>query len=84
MPHISIRHWPRTFTDAEREDLVTELTRTVTRAFGVDEGSVSIAVESVEPSRWTDEVHTPEIAGRAHLLWKEPHYSAPIPAEDPR
>ncbi|WP_030897450.1 tautomerase family protein [Streptomyces sp. NRRL F-5126] len=83
MPHVSIKHWPTTFTESQRDELVSELTRTVTRVFGVEEGSVSIAVEAVEPSRWMDEVHTPEIAGRAHLLWKQPHYSAPIPTQAP-
>ncbi|MCF3961016.1 tautomerase family protein [Streptomyces fuscigenes] len=81
MPHVSIKHWPATVTDAQRAELVEEMTRTVTRVFGVPEGSVSIAVEAVEPSRWTQEVHTPEIAGRAHLLWKKPNYAAPIPTE---
>ncbi|MEV7342674.1 hypothetical protein [Streptomyces sp. NPDC093544] len=81
MPHVSIKHWPRTFTSAERSDLVASLTETVTRVFACEPGSVSIAVEPVEPSRWLDLVHTPELEDRAHLLWKQPNYSKPLPTE---
>ncbi|MCP9956849.1 MULTISPECIES: tautomerase family protein [Streptomyces] len=81
MPHVSVKHWPRTFTDAEKARLVTELTETITGVFGCDPGSLSIAVEAVEPSRWTDEVHVPEIEGRTHLLWKRPNYTQPIPTD---
>lgn len=84
MPHISISHFPRTFTEVERAELVTTLTDTVTRLFGVEEGAVSIAVEPVEPSQWTRRVHAPEIEAKAHLLWKQPHYSQPLPAEGTR
>ncbi|KOG43110.1 tautomerase family protein [Streptomyces resistomycificus] len=84
MPHVSIRHWPRTFTDAEKSDLVAELTETITRGFGCEPGAVSIAVEAVEPSRWTDRVQVPELEERAHLLWKQPNYSQPIPSEGTR
>ncbi|WP_236243089.1 hypothetical protein [Streptomyces sp. CC228A] len=83
MPHVSIKHWPRTFTDAEKQDLVASLTTTVTRVFACEPGAVSIAVEPVEPSLWLDRVHGPEIQARGHLLWKEPHYSQPIPNDPP-
>jgi 4-oxalocrotonate tautomerase len=35
----------------------------------------------VEPSRWLDLVHTPELEDRAHLLWKQPNYAKPLPTE---
>lgn len=81
MPHITIKHWPRTFTDAEKEDLVRSVTEAVTRVFDVDAGSVSIAVESVEQQHWMERVGTPEIAGRPELLWKKPEYSLTLPDE---
>ncbi|MGW2489170.1 tautomerase family protein [Streptomyces sp. NPDC001606] len=84
MPHVSIKHFPRTFTEAEKADLTAALTQTVTRVFGVEPGAVSIAVEPVEPAVWTTEVHTPEIEAKAHLLWKQPHYSEPVPTEGNR
>lgn len=84
MPHVSIKHWPRAFGDAEKADLVASLTEAVTRVFAVEPGSVSIAVEAVEPGDWTDRVDVPEIRERAHLLWKQPNYSQPIPTEGTR
>ncbi|MCW5251193.1 MULTISPECIES: tautomerase family protein [unclassified Streptomyces] len=84
MPHVSIKHFPRAFTEDEKADLVAELTRTVTRVFGVEPGSVSVAVEPVAPADWTAAVHVPEIEAKAGLLWKQPQYSQPIPTEGSR
>ncbi|MEU6171058.1 tautomerase family protein [Streptantibioticus parmotrematis] len=83
MPHISIKHFPRPFTETEKADLVASLTETVTRIFDVDPGAVSIAVEPVEPSLWTRQVHIPDIDEKARLLWKQPDYSHPLPATPP-
>ncbi|MEU2923509.1 tautomerase family protein [Streptomyces sp. NPDC007251] len=58
MPHVSIKHFSRTFTEDNKADLVTAVTQTITRVFGVDADSVSIAAEPVEPAAWTAEVHT--------------------------
>ncbi|MBV2357338.1 tautomerase family protein [Streptomyces sp. J2-1] len=84
MPHVSIKHFSRTFTEAEKADLVTSLTDIVTRVFGTGPGVVSVAVEPVEPSVWTDTVYQPEIEAKAHLLWKQPNYSEPTPTEGTR
>jgi 4-oxalocrotonate tautomerase len=84
VPHVSIKHFSRTFNEAEKADLVTSLTHTVTRIFGTDAGAVSITVEPVDPSVWMDTVYRPEIAANAHLLWKQPNYSEPEPTEGTR
>ncbi|NEE56411.1 hypothetical protein G3M55_69135, partial [Streptomyces sp. SID8455] len=34
MPHVHIQHFTRTFTEAEKADLVEALTEAVTRVFG--------------------------------------------------
>ncbi|MEW2166597.1 hypothetical protein AB0912_26900 [Streptomyces sp. NPDC007084] len=81
VPHLSVRHWPREFTAEARNELVAELTSVITRVFEVEEGSVSISVEPVAIDRWHDDVHVPELVERAHLLWKRPHYSRPLPNE---
>lgn len=78
-----IRHWPRTFTDEEKADLVSSLSQAVTRVFCCEPGSVSIAVESIEPAQWMERVHIPEIEQRAELLWKQPNYSQPVPTAQP-
>ncbi|WP_406139019.1 hypothetical protein [Streptomyces sp. NBC_01089] len=81
MPHVNIKHWPRSFTEAEKQDLIRSLTETMTRVFACEASSLSIAVESVEPSLWEKRVHIPEIEDKPHLLWKRPNYTNPIPTE---
>lgn len=46
-PHVRITHLPVALTDEQHSRLVTAVTRAMTRAFGCDEGSVSIALEPV-------------------------------------
>lgn len=84
MPHISVKHFPRSFTEAQQAELVAALTDTVARIFATDAGNVSLAVEPVDPGSWTAEVHGPEIEAKAHLLWKRPNYPKPLPTEGTR
>lgn len=84
MPHVSIQHFSRTFSEAEKTDLVEALTETVTRVFGTGPDAVSIAVEPVDPSRWTEVVWQPHIEARPHLLWKQPGYTPNATTEGTR
>jgi len=84
VPHVSIQHFSRTFTEAEKADLVEALTETITRVFGTGADAVSIAVEPVDPSRWTEEVWRPQIEARPHLLWKQPGYTPNTTTEGTR
>ncbi|MFF1925105.1 hypothetical protein ACFVW8_31615 [Streptomyces sp. NPDC058221] len=81
MPHVNIKHWPRSFSATEKQDLINSLTETITRVFVCQPAALSIAVESVDPSLWEKRVHIPEIEGKPHLLWKRPSYTDPIPTE---
>ncbi|MEV7879374.1 tautomerase family protein [Streptomyces microflavus] len=84
MPHVHIQHFTRTFTEAEKADLVEALTEAVTRVFGTGPDAVSIAVEPVDPSEWTEEVYRPQIEARPHLLWKRPGYTPSTTTEGDR
>ncbi|MGW3406773.1 tautomerase family protein [Streptomyces zhihengii] len=75
MPHVTIQHFTRTFTDAEKADLVDAVTEAVTRVFGTGAGNVSLAVEPVDPSGWTEQVYRPAVEERPELLWKHPEYT---------
>lgn len=81
MPHVLIKHFPRTFTEVEKADLVASLTETILKAFPTTPGAVSIAVEPVEKARWAAEVTVPELTERAHLLWKQAEYVKPAPTD---
>ncbi|MEE1931498.1 tautomerase family protein [Streptomyces sp. TRM 70351] len=74
MPHLSIKHYPRDFTDEQKARLAEALTAVVTRHFAAPEGAVSIALEPVAERDWPQAVDAPEIKGRPHLLIKTPDY----------
>lgn len=74
MPHVNIKHFPAPLNDEQASELVTAITEAVTKAFGCDEGVVSIALEPVEPRAWQDQVYAPEIVERKELLRKTPSY----------
>ncbi|MEU7907467.1 tautomerase PptA [Actinoplanes sp. NPDC049118] len=74
MPHVSIKHFPAELSEAQRSELIAEITRAVRSAFGCDEGVVSIALEPVDPDLWNERVYQPEIVGHRDLLCKRPNY----------
>ncbi|UQA91325.1 tautomerase PptA [Streptomyces halobius] len=74
MPHINIKHFPKDFTEEQKQRLSEALADVVIRHFDVPDGAVSIALEPVPQSAWSDAVVVPEITGRQDLLIKEPNY----------
>ncbi|GAA0398347.1 tautomerase family protein [Streptomyces luteireticuli] len=74
MPHVHIQHFPKDFTEEERQRLAESLTEVVTRHFGVSDGAVSVALEPVDQSAWNETVYGPGITERRHLLIKHPSY----------
>jgi 4-oxalocrotonate tautomerase len=74
MPHVNIKHLPAELDEQRESALVSEITEAVKRAFGVDEGVISITLESVAPERWQEQVYVPEIINRRELLRKVPQY----------
>ncbi|MGW4213080.1 hypothetical protein ACWEIJ_34205 [Lentzea sp. NPDC004789] len=71
---MNIKHFPVPL-DAERSsELVAAITDAVTKAFGCDEGVVSIALEPVDQQAWQEQVYAPEILARKDLLHKTPSY----------
>lgn len=74
VPHISIKHFPPSLGDEQRENLVAVVTDVVTEAFGCAEDMISIAIEPVPEALWNDTVYLPEIVKRGDLLSKTPNY----------
>jgi len=74
MPHVNIKHLPAELDEQRESALVSEITEAVKSAFGVDEGVISITLESVAPERWQEQVYVPEIINRRELLRKVPQY----------
>lgn len=74
MPHVNIKHFPAPLGEEQTSELVAAITGAVTRAFGCDEGVVSIALEPVPRQAWQEQVYAPEILERKDLLHKTPSY----------
>jgi 4-oxalocrotonate tautomerase len=74
MPHVSIKHFPAELSEEQQRELVDSVTGAVRRAFGCDEGVISVAIEAVPEQDWDERVYQPEIIGRRDLLRKVPSY----------
>lgn len=73
MPHISVKLWTGK-TEAEKQKLAEEITKTAMSLLGNGEESFSVAIEDVEPHEWKEKVYMPEIIGRKEKLYKQPGY----------
>lgn len=74
MPHVAIKHFPATFTEAELATFIEHLSILVRKTFKVDDSAVSVALESVQQENWDAEVYQPEIVHRKQFLVKAPQY----------
>ncbi|MDX6741637.1 tautomerase family protein [Actinocorallia sp. A-T 12471] len=74
MPHVTIKHFPASLTDAQEADLVAAVTEAIRAAFGCSAEVVSIATEEIPSEEWHSRVYVPEILRRDHLLRKTPDY----------
>ncbi|GAA3747381.1 tautomerase family protein [Salinactinospora qingdaonensis] len=74
MPHVNIKHFPREFTEEQRQRLSEQITQLILDNFDTYEGAVSIALEPVAKADWKETVVGPEITERQHLLLKAPNY----------
>ena len=73
MPHVIVKLWPGP-SEEQKARLAAAITRDVTEILGLGEESDSVAVEEAEPRDWAERVYRPDIAGRPHLLYKQPGY----------
>ena len=73
MPHVIVKMLAGR-TEEHKVKLAHELTRTVISALGCAEKSVSIGIEDVAPSDWTDLVYNPDILGKPETIYKKPNY----------
>lgn len=50
------------------------LAKAVIETLGIDESSVSVAIEDVAMSDWADSVYLPDIQGKCDTIYKKPGY----------
>lgn len=73
MPHVIIKMVSGR-SDDKKQALAKALTDAVISALGVTADSISVAIEDIEASEWTDKVYVPDIQGRPEDIFKQPGY----------
>ncbi|RSS72795.1 tautomerase family protein [Streptomyces sp. WAC06614] len=74
MPHVHVQHYPKDNLTPERVKAFDDaVTAAVTETFGVTADKVSIALETVAPEAWHEQV-VAAFAARRELLIKAPGY----------
>ena len=73
MPHVIIK-LARGRSDEQKTMLAEAVTKAVMEGARVPETAVSVAIEDIEPDRWTEDVYGPDIQGHRDQLYKQPGY----------
>lgn len=73
MPHLILKLGAGR-SESQKRALADALTNALTSTMGCDESNVSVAIEDVALSDWTEKVYVPEIQGKADLIYKNPGY----------
>ena len=73
MPHVIVKLLPGR-SEQQKTRLAEEVSRAVMTALGSDESSVSVAIEEIQASNWTETVYKPDIIGNMDRIYKKPGY----------
>ena len=73
MPHVIVKLYAGR-SEQEKARLAHEITQSVMSALNSAEGSVSVAIEDVQPADWVEKVYKPDIQARLDTLYKKPGY----------
>jgi 4-oxalocrotonate tautomerase len=74
MPHVIVKLLSGR-TEQQKTRIATEVTKAVTASTGNGEDAVSVSIEDIEPSEWTEKVYKPDILGKPDRLYKKPGYN---------
>ena len=73
MPHVIVKLLAGR-SEHQKTRLAEEVPRAVMTALGSDESSVSVAIEEIQASDWTETVYKPDIIGNIDRVYKKPGY----------
>ncbi|MGY5777342.1 tautomerase family protein [Rhizobium sp. LEGMi135b] len=73
MPHIILK-MAAGRTEAMKHAVAENLAKAVIETLGVDESSVSVAIEDVAMSDWAGKVYAPDIQDKSDTIYKKPGY----------
>ena len=73
MPHVIVKMYSGR-TEEQKKKLAEEVAKAVMAGTGNGEESISVSVEDIAPSDWTDRVYKPDIENGPGKLYKRPGY----------
>ncbi|MGH7169103.1 MAG: tautomerase family protein [Gemmataceae bacterium] len=71
MPHVIVKLLAGR-TDQQKARIAEEVTKAIMATTGNGEDAVSVAIEDVERTDWTEKVYRPDILGNSDKLFKKP------------
>lgn len=74
MPHVIVKLLPGR-SESQKARLAEQIVKDVVAIAKCDEGSVSVAIEEIQPEDWAEKVYRPEILNRPEKLYKKPGYN---------
>jgi len=72
MPHVLVKLYSGR-SEQQKAALAAALSAAVVSTLKLDEKSVSVAIEDVDPENWTQDVYKPDIANNPKI-YKKPGY----------
>lgn len=73
MPHVIVKMYAGR-SEEQKQKLAEAVTKAVMAVTGNGEDLVSVSVEDVAPSDWTEKVYKPDIENGSGKLYKRPGY----------
>ena len=73
MPHVIVK-LAEGRTEAQKQQLADGVTQVVMDSLGLGADAVSVSLEEVSPSEWTETVYKPDILNGRGKLYKQPGY----------
>ena len=74
MPHVSVKLYPGR-SEQQKAQLAEAIVQDVVDIIQCGEGSISVAIEDIDPQDWKEKVYLPEIVKKSDKLYKKPGYS---------
>jgi len=73
VPHVIVKLQTGR-SEQQKAKIAEDVTRAIMISAGCSEEAVSVAIQDVAPSDWTETVYKPDIMGKADMLYKKPGY----------
>jgi 4-oxalocrotonate tautomerase len=74
MPHVIVKMHPGR-SEQQKIRLTEAIVKDVMTFTGVGDGAVSVSIEEIGPSDWTEKVYQPDILNSPGKLYKKPEYN---------